>query len=158
MDTWYKAGTECVFACGGGIYSSAAEAAAKVGGKVIGVDVDQAPIIDGAYGKGITVTSAMKGLYPSTQAALKTICEDNAWETLAGKVANLGLVSKDPDLNYVGIPTGAGTQFSAKFSLDDYKALVADMLSGKIKVDASIDVAPSKMAKNITVIDLGTIK
>ena len=158
MDTWYKAGTQIVFACGGGIYTSAAEAAAKVGGKVIGVDVDQAPIIDGAYGKGITVTSAMKGLYPSTQSALKTICEDNAWSSLAGKVANLGLVSKDPELNYVGIPTGEGTQFSSKFSLDDYKALVADMLAGKIKVDASIDVAPANMAKNITVIDLGTIK
>ncbi len=158
MDTWYKAGTECVFACGGGIYTSAAEAAAKVGGKVIGVDVDQAPIIDGAYGKGITVTSAMKGLYPSTQAALKTIIEDKAWDKLAGTVANLGLVSNDPDLNYVGIPTGAGTQFSDKFTLDNYKALVADMLAGKIKVDNSIEVAPGNMAKNITVIDLGTIK
>ena len=42
MDTWYANGTEVVFACGGGIYISAAEAAAKVGGKVIGVDVDQA--------------------------------------------------------------------------------------------------------------------
>ena len=47
MDTWYKGGTEVVFACGGGIYASAAEAAAKVeGAKVIGVDVDQAGIID----------------------------------------------------------------------------------------------------------------
>ena len=62
MDTWYAAGTEVVFACGGGIYSSAAEAAAKVGGKVIGVDVDQAAQIDGTYGAGMTVTSAMKGL------------------------------------------------------------------------------------------------
>ena len=158
MDTWYKAGTECVFACGGGIYSSAAEAAAKVGGKVIGVDVDQAPIIDGAYGKGITVTSAMKGLYASTQAALKTIAEDNNWASLAGKSANLGLVSKDPELNYVGIPTGAGTQFSDKFTLDNYKALVADLLAGNIKVDNSIDVAPAAMGKTVTVIDLGTIK
>ena len=41
MDTWYGKGTEVVFACGGGIYTSAAEAAAKVGGKVIGVDVAQ---------------------------------------------------------------------------------------------------------------------
>ena len=40
MDTWYSADTQIVFACGGGIFSSAAEAAAKVGGKVIGVDVD----------------------------------------------------------------------------------------------------------------------
>ncbi|MCQ2558993.1 MAG: BMP family ABC transporter substrate-binding protein, partial [Oscillospiraceae bacterium] len=30
MDTWYAAGTEVVFACGGGIFTSAAEAAAKV--------------------------------------------------------------------------------------------------------------------------------
>ena len=37
MDTWYQGGTEIVFACGGGIYTSAAEAAAKVGGKIIGV-------------------------------------------------------------------------------------------------------------------------
>ena len=54
MDNWYQTlGVQCVFACGGGIYSSAAEAAAKVdGGKVIGVDVDQAAIIDGTYGEG----------------------------------------------------------------------------------------------------------
>ena len=50
MDTWYNAGTEVVFACGGGIFTSAAEAAAKVGGKVIGVDTDQSGIIDGCYG------------------------------------------------------------------------------------------------------------
>jgi len=158
MDTWYKAGTQVVFACGGGIYTSAAEAAAKVGGKVIGVDVDQAAIIDGAYGKGITVTSAMKGLYASTQAALKEICENDNWEALKGKAANLGLVSNDPALNYVGIPTGAGTQFSSKFSLADYNKLVADMVAGKIKVDNAIDVAPVKMAKNFTVLDFGTIK
>ena len=38
MDTWYSAkGVEAVFACGGGIYTSAVEAAQKTGGKVIGV-------------------------------------------------------------------------------------------------------------------------
>ncbi|MBQ6903788.1 MAG: BMP family ABC transporter substrate-binding protein, partial [Lachnospiraceae bacterium] len=36
METWYGAGTEIVFACGGGIYTSACEAAQKVDGKVIG--------------------------------------------------------------------------------------------------------------------------
>ena len=66
MDTWYAGGTEIVFACGGGIYQSAAEAAKKVGGKIIGVDVDQKAIIDSVYGEGMTVTSAMKGLYPTT--------------------------------------------------------------------------------------------
>ena len=35
MDTWYAAGTQVVFACGGGIFTSAGEAAAKVGAKVL---------------------------------------------------------------------------------------------------------------------------
>ena len=46
MDTWYGGkGVEAVFACGGGIYTSAAEAAVKTNGKVIGVDSDQSGII-----------------------------------------------------------------------------------------------------------------
>ena len=55
------------------IYTSAAEAAAKVGGKVIGVDVDQAGIIDGGYGEGMTVTSAMKGLAPTVEHILLSL-------------------------------------------------------------------------------------
>ena len=50
MDTWYAGGTEVVFACGGGIYTSAVDAAKKVGAKVIGVDVDQAGVIAGYAG------------------------------------------------------------------------------------------------------------
>ena len=73
MDTWYGAGTEVVFACGGGIFTSAAEAAAKVGGKVIGVDVDQAATIDGGYGEGMTVTSAMKGLAATVKTMLAAV-------------------------------------------------------------------------------------
>ena len=69
MDTWYSAGTQVVFACGGGIYDSAAEAAKKVGAKVIGVDVDQDPTIAKKYAEGMTVTSAMKGL----SATVKTL-------------------------------------------------------------------------------------
>ena len=100
----------------------------------------------------------MKGLRASTQSALKTIIDDDNWASIAGTVATLGLVSTDPDLNNVGIPTGAGTQFNATFTLDDYKALVADILNGKIKVDNSIAVATADMAKNITVQDYGNIK
>ena len=79
MDTWFQNGTEVIFACGGGIYSSAAEAAAKVGAKVIGVDVDQAGIIDGVYGEGMTVTSAMKGLYPATFDTLTAVIVNGNW-------------------------------------------------------------------------------
>ncbi len=143
MDTWYAAGTEIVFACGGGIYSSAAEAAAKVNGKVIGVDVDQAAIIDGLYGAGMTVTSAMKGLYPATYDALKDIIVNGNWDNYKGKIANLGLVNgEDPTLNYVQIPMES-TQWADGFAKEDYKALVAKMFAGDIKVSNDITAAPA---------------
>ena len=155
MDTWYANGTEVVFACGGGIYTSAAEAAAKVGGKVIGVDVDQAPIIDGAYGEGMTVTSAQKGLYASTITALTTICLEGGWDSLVGKIDTLGIVSDDPTLNYVGIPMET-TQWSDGFTQDDYLALVAAMHSGELTVSNATDVMPELSA--VTVNDLGNLK
>ena len=143
MDTWYAAGTEIVFACGGGIYSSASEAAAKVNGKVIGVDVDQAGIIDGLYGAGMTVTSAMKGLYPATYDALKDVIVNGNWDNYKGKIANLGLVNgEDPTLNYVQIPMES-TQWADAFTKDDYKALVAKMFAGEIKVSNDITAEPA---------------
>lgn len=157
MDTWFGRGMECVFACGGGIFTSVAEAAAKVNGKVIGVDVDQAPIIDANYGAGMTVTSAIKGLAASTKATLKTIIEDGKWDTLVGKVANLGLVSStDLDANFVGIPTGAGTQWSDSFTKKDCQDLVAKILAGTIKVSSDIENAP--VTTNVNVNYLGNIK
>ena len=154
MDTWYADGTEVVFACGGGIFTSAAEAAAKVGGKVIGVDVDQAPTIDGQYGEGMTVTSAMKGL-AATVNTLLTAVQDGTFA--GGKVDTLGLVSATPEENYVQLPMGS-TQFSDSFSEADYEALVADMYSGKVTVSNDITKTASEMATTITVTDLGNIK
>ena len=133
MDTWYKAGTEIVFACGGGIYTSAAEAAVKADGKIIGVDTDQQPIIDKKYGEGITVTSAMKGLYPATYDTLKDVVINGNWDKYAGQIATLGIISDEPSENYVQLPDS--TQFNDDFTADDYKALVAKLNSGEIKVD-----------------------
>ena len=154
MDTWYADGTEVVFACGGGIFTSAAEAAAKVGGKVIGVDVDQAGIIDGAYGAGMTVTSAMKGL-AATVNTLLTEVKDGSFA--GGKVDTLGLVSANPEENYVQIPMGS-TQWNSSFSQDDYKDLVADMFSGKITVSNDITKGAADFATVISISDLGNIK
>ena len=156
MDTWYQGGTEVVFACGGGIYTSAAEAAQKVNAKVIGVDVDQKGIIDGLYGEGMTVTSAMKGLYPATYDTLKDVVLNGNWENYAGKIATLGLVSgEDPTANYVQIPFES-TQWSDKFTQDDYKALVAKMFDGTIKVDNGIAAMPA--VTNVKVNDQGNLK
>ena len=157
MDTWYAAGTEIVFACGGGIYTSAAEAAQRVGGKVIGVDVDQAAIIDGAYGAGMTVTSAMKGLYPATIDALVDVVVKGNWSKYAGKIDTLGLISgTEVEKNYVGIPT-ATTQFEAgKFTAEDYAALVKAMFEGTLKVSNDITAMPA--TTNTNVVDLGNLK
>ena len=157
MDTWYAAGTEIVFACGGGIYTSAAEAAKKVGGKVIGVDVDQAAIIDGLYGEGMTVTSAMKGLAPTTIDTLVDVVVNGNWDKYAGQIANLGLVSgDDASLNYVQIPV-ASTQFEdGKFTAEDYAAMVKAMFEGTLKVSNDISAIPA--TTNTTVNDQGSIK
>ena len=154
MDTWYADGTEVVFACGGGIFTSAAEAAAKVGGKVIGVDTDQAPVIDGLYGEGMTVTSAMKGLAPTVKTMLAAV---QAGQFEGGKVENLGLVSENPEENYVQLPS-ASTQFAEGFTAEDYAALVAAMFKGEITVSNDITVAAPSFATVITVNDLGNLK
>ena len=155
MDTWYANGTEVVFACGGGIYISAAEAAAKVGGKVIGVDVDQAAIID-TYGEGMTVTSAMKGLAPTVKAILGELILKDNWAQYAGQINTLGLVSgTDVEANYVQIPYES-TQWSDTFTKDDYAALVAAMFDGTVTVSNNTETEPT--VQTITVDYQGNIK
>lgn len=157
MDAMYANGAEVVFACGGGVFTSVCEAASKVKAKAIGVDVDQKPIFDSAYGYDITVTSAMKGLYASTTATLQTIL-DGKWDTIVGQIANLGLASAtDMDANYVGIPTGEGTEWSDKFTLEDYKKVVADIYNGKIVVNSDSSSAEPK-ATTLKVNYIGNIK
>ena len=153
MDNWYQTmGVQAVFACGGGIYTSAAEAAAKVNAKVIGVDVDQAGIID-AYGEGMTVTSAMKGLAATVNKMLTEIKAGN-FANYAGKVETLGLVSgTDLDANYVGIP--ASTQYAEGFTAEDYAALVAKMFAGEVTVSNDTETQPEVA---LTVTYYGNIK
>ena len=148
MDVWYQGGTQVVFACGGGIYTSAVDAAKKVeGAKVIGVDVDQAGVIANYAGgdeyKELTVTSAMKGLYPATYDALTDIILNGKWADYVGKIETLGLVSgDDPEANYVQIPMES-TQWSDSFTQEDYKALVAKMFAGEVTVSNDTTTVPA---------------
>ena len=144
MDVWYgEKAVECVFACGGGIFTSAAEAAAKVGGKVIGVDTNQAPVIDGMFNiEGMTVTSAMKGLAPTVKTLLTAIVLEDNWAAYAGKIESLGLVSADPEANYVQLPMDS-TLWCDTFTQDDYKALVAAMFDGTLVVSGDISAMPT---------------
>ena len=130
MEGWYADGTEVVFACGGGIYTSAVEAANKYEGKVIGVDVDQSNI------DPCIITSAMKGLYAATYNALDTYF-NGQWDTIGGTLSSLSLTDGD----YVGLPTD--TWSMKNFTVDDYNALVEKIKSGEVSISDSIDDYPA---------------
>ena len=153
MDTWYGSKVvEVVFACGGGIYTSAAEAAVKTGGKVIGVDSDQSATIDD-YKEGLTVTSAMKGLQVTIDNVLDAIL-DNEWDKYVGKIENLGMESPDPAENYVQLPEET-TQWDGTFTKEDYQKLVQRMYNGEYEVFSDSTTFPET---EITATDYGSIK
>lgn len=150
MDTWYGTkGVEAVFACGGGIYTSAVEAAKKTGGKVIGTDTDQAPVI----GKDMTITSAMKGLKVTVEDVLTGI-KDGKWSDYAGKIDKLGVVSEKPEENFVGLPID-GTQWGDGFTKDDYNNLVKKIYNKEITISDDISAMPKTAIK---VNEYGSIK
>jgi len=155
MDTWYSSGTEIVFSCGGAIWHSPAESAKKYNGKLVGVDVDQAGIIDGTYGEGMTVTSAMKGLGPSTYDTLVDAVVNGNWEKYSGKIEALGIISEDPTANYVQL--AGSTQYAdGKFTEEDYRSMVKAMFDGSIVVSDDISREPS--AANVNIAWLGNVK
>ena len=135
MDTWYQEkGVEVVFSCAAGAYTSVAEAALKVNGKLIGVDVDQKGIVDSTYGEGIILTSAMKGLAATIEVTLKDVIENDNWDNYGGKIETLGVVSaEDPTSNFVQIPY-ENTAWNETFTQEDYKQILAGILDGSIVV------------------------
>ena len=144
MDTWYENGTEVVFACGGGIFTSACEAAKKVHGKVIGVDSDQSYVIN-KYEDGMCVTSAMKGLAPTVNTVLQAI-KDGNWKKYSGTVSNMGMVSgTDASLNYVQLPTD--TWSMKNFTKADYATLVGKIFDGTITISDAIGAMPATTIK-----------
>ena len=137
MEGWYTTGTEIVFACGGGIYTSAVEAAVKNKAFVVGVDTDQYYIGEAAraeYGYNPFVTSAMKGLKEATVFALGKFF-DGTWADIGGKVETLNLQAGD----YVGLPTAEASWGFKTFTMDEYNKLIEDIRSGAIVV--SMDTA-----------------
>ena len=155
MDTWYAGGTEVVFSCGASIWTSVAEAAKKAGGKIIGVDVDQAPVIDKDYGEGITVTSAMKGLAPTTYNTLVDVLVNGNWSNYAGKIEALGMISEEPTANYVQL--AESTRFEeGKFTYEDYAALVSALYNGTMTVSDDLSTEPTPA--NVNMQWLGNIK
>lgn len=155
MDRWYSEGTDVVFACGGNVYLSAAEAAGKAGGKVIGADFDRKREIDDTYGESMTLTSAEKAL----DTTIKWVLEEyhRGHIRILGESALLGIGSPtDPEENFVRLSDS--TQWSEDFTVGDYAALSADIYNGVITVrdDSFPDILP--VVTHITIDYQGNIK
>lgn len=119
---WYNTGTEIVFACGGSMFQSIVAAAGANDGFVIGVDVDQ------SFESNYVVTSAMKGLSSAVQWAVAKVY-DNSFDEIGGTATSLG--AKD---DAIGLPTA--TWSMKNYSVEEYEAQLADMVSGKLVVDS----------------------
>ena len=153
MEGWYSNGTQVVFACGGGIYTSAVEAALKSNGYVIGVDVDQNYIgvngvADGSFAYNPFITSAMKGLTEAVNTALSDI-EAGDWSDIAASNGNFGLEDGD----YIGLPTDADSWNFESFTTDEYEELKGKIKSGEITVDNSSDDATKPTVSEFTTVN-----
>ncbi len=133
---WYANGTEVIFACGGSMFASVAAAAEAEDCAVVGVDVDQ------SGDSPAVITSAMKGLADATQWAID-ICNAGKWDEIGGTSIALGAAD-----NAVGLPTA--TWSLKNWSVADYEALFADIVSGKVVVSNELVLAPENTA-NVTV-------
>ena len=138
MEGWYQAGTEVVFACGGGIYTSALEAAEKHNGKVIGVDVDQ------SYVSELIVTSAMKQLKNVTMTVLGALNDGN-WDTYGAKVSNFSLAEGE----YVGLPTAESSWKLANFTVAEYETIKAAVKDGSVAVSNNTEALPAVSANTV---------
>ena len=119
---WYENGTEVIFACGGSMFASIAQAASANDGFVIGVDVDQ------SFESDTVITSAMKGLAASVQWACAKVY-DGSYAELGGTCATLG--AKD---DAVGLPTATWSLIG--WTVEEYNEMVKAMADGTLVVDS----------------------
>lgn len=154
MDNWYQnKNVEVVFSCGASIWTSVASAAKRVGGKMIGVDIDQKAEINAYTGQNTTLTSAIKRLDVVTQKVLKDTL-DGHWDAWGGNYFELGTtVPGQPDATFVAL-TPESWGFTT-YSVDDYKMLLKKLQSGEPEVSVDTTKEP---AVSITVNYLGSIK
>ena len=139
---WYEAGTEVIFSCGGSIFDSVTNAANAYDGAVIGVDVDQ------SFSSTTVITSALKGIGEAAQLALEAAYGINGdWSTWGGKQTVLGAAQGS-----VGLPTA--TWSLKNWSVEEYEALLADIVSGKVAIDNDFkNLGTNTPEVNLTIVE-----
>lgn len=117
--SWYKAGTEVIFGCGGSVGNSVMSAAEASNGKVIGVDVDQSSESD------TVITSAMKMLSNSVYDAITSAYSGNFQ---GGKTTTF-------DIKNDGVGIAMDTAKFNNFTQEDYQAIYDKLVAGDITID-----------------------
>ena len=136
---WYNNDTEVIFACGGSMFQSIAAAASAEDANVIGVDVDQ------SFESPTAITSAMKGIGEAAQQALKAAESEDSWNAFIGD-GNTSITLGAAE-GAVGLPTA--TWSLEGWTVADYEAKLADIVSGKVVVD-NADVPEPASTANVT--------
>lgn len=140
--SWYNAGTQVVFGCGGAVGNSAMSAAegknqqeGKFVAKVIGVDVDQ-------YSESDTViTSAMKQLANSVYDGISMFYNGN----FPGGKTSVFSVKND------GVGAAMEHAKFETFTKADYDVLYNDLKAGKYTIFNNVeDYNPATALKNLT--------
>ena len=136
---WYETGTQVIFSAGGSIFQSIVAAAAANDKFVVGVDTDQ------SYESDTVITSALKGIGEAASWAIGK-AYDGSWASLNGFVS-LGAAD-----GATGLPTA--TWSLKNYSVDEYKAQLADVIAGKIQISSDVlegDAIASVDFSNVTV-------
>jgi basic membrane protein A len=137
--SWFNAGIEVIFACGGALGDSVMRAAEANNGKVIGVDVDQSNLSE------TVITSAMKQLGVSVYDALAAF--------YAGNFPGGRSVTLDAKIDGIGLPM-ATSRFRT-FTQADYDAIFARLVAGEIAILRNNDVENvTQIPTEIVVVDL----
>ena len=114
--SWYNAGVDVIFGCGGAVGNSVMAAAEQARKKVIGVDVDQ------SAESPTVITSAMKGLHASVYSAIS--------DFYAGRFPGGRDIIFSASNDGVGLPM-SNSKFNT-FSSSDYNAIYNRLASGEI--------------------------
>ena len=122
--SWYKSGTQVIFAPAGGAAYSVMSAAESTGGLVVGIDVDQ------SFESPTVITSSMKMIRESVYNAVASYYKGNFD---GGKTVIL-----DARVNGIGLPMDT-SKFKV-FTPEDYDYIYKTLVSKTIKILKDTDV------------------
>ena len=137
--SWYNDGVEVIFGCGGAVGNSVMAAAEAAGKFVVGVDVDQSSESE------TVITSAMKGLSASVEAAIASIY---AGEFKGGETAVFSAANN-------GVQLPMETSKLNDFDQAAYDDRFAKIVSGEyvINADTAADVTTLGTIVKVTVVE-----